>query len=51
VKPQLGAGLAPFGIGRTRPHHFLENPLIATDRRDDVALVPDYNAVVEVRRA
>jgi len=27
------------------------NPLIAAGRRDEVALVPDYNAVVEVRRA
>ena len=27
------------------------NPLIATGRRDPVALVPDYNAVVEVLRA
>ena len=25
------------------------NPLIAAGRRDEVALVPDYNAVVEVR--
>jgi anaerobic selenocysteine-containing dehydrogenase len=27
------------------------NPLIAAGLRDEVALVPDYNAVVEVRRA
>jgi hypothetical protein len=27
------------------------NPLIAAGRRDPVALVPDYNAVVEVTRA
>jgi hypothetical protein len=26
------------------------NPLIAAGRREKVALVPDYNAVVEVRR-
>jgi len=22
--PRLWAGLAPFGIGRTKPHHYLE---------------------------
>jgi hypothetical protein len=43
VNPRLWVGLVPFGIGRTKPHHFLE--------ADPVALVPDYNAVVEVRRA
>jgi hypothetical protein len=26
------------------------NPLIRSDRRDPVALVPDYNAVVEIER-
>jgi molybdopterin-dependent oxidoreductase alpha subunit len=33
VKPQLWAGLAPFGIGRTKPHHYLEMARAAWDNR------------------
>jgi molybdopterin-dependent oxidoreductase alpha subunit len=33
VKPRLWAGLAPFGIGRTKPHHYLEMARAAWDNR------------------
>jgi hypothetical protein len=33
VKPQLWASLAPFGIGRTKSHHYLEMARAAWDNR------------------
>jgi molybdopterin-dependent oxidoreductase alpha subunit len=33
VNPRLWAGLAPFGIGRTKPHHYLEMARAAWDNR------------------
>src|SRR5207245_10148793 len=33
VNPRLWAGLAPFGIGRTKPHHYLEMARAAWDNK------------------
>src|SRR6185369_9285683 len=33
VKPRLWAGLAPFGIGRAKPHHYLEMARAVWDNR------------------
>jgi molybdopterin-dependent oxidoreductase alpha subunit len=56
VRSDTGEVPARVHVAPIRPHNvqmfFPEaNPLIAAGRRDEVALVPDYNAVVEVRRA
>ncbi|HEX9266492.1 MAG TPA: hypothetical protein VF965_03310 [Candidatus Limnocylindria bacterium] len=47
LRPRLWVSLVPYGIGRTKPNHYL----IAAGRRDPVSGVPDYNAVVEISRA
>ena len=56
VRSETGEVRARVHVAPIRPRNvqmfFPEaNPLIAAGRRDEVALVPDYNAVVEVRRA
>ena len=56
VSSDVGEVRARVHVAPIRPRNvqmfFPEaNPLIAAGHRDDVALVPDYNAVVEVRRA
>jgi len=56
VRSDTGEVRARVHVAPIRPRNvqmfFPEaNPLIAAGRRDEVALVPDYNAVVEVRRA
>ena len=56
VRSETGEVPARVHVAPIRPRNvqmfFPEaNPLIAAGRRDEVALVPDYNAVVEVRRA
>ncbi len=56
VRSETGVLNARVRISRIRPRNvqmfFPEaNPLIAPGRRDPVALVPDYNALVEVTRA
>ena len=56
VRSETGEVRAHVHVAPIRPRNvqmfFPEaNPLIAAGRRDEVALVPDYNAVVEVRRA
>jgi predicted molibdopterin-dependent oxidoreductase YjgC len=42
--------LAPVRPGNVQMFFPEANPLIRSDRRDPVALVPDYNAVVEIER-
>ena len=56
VRSDAGVVQARVHVAPIRPRNvqmfFPEaNPLIAAGRRDEVALVPDYNAVVEIRRA
>jgi hypothetical protein len=56
VRSDTGEVRARVHVAPIRPRNvqmfFPEaNPLIAAGLRDEVALVPDYNAVVEVRRA
>src|SRR2546425_7342011 len=36
VKPRLWASLAPFGIGRTKPHHYLEIARTVWENRRDL---------------
>ena len=36
MKPSLWAGLRPFGIGRTKPHHYLEIARTVWDNRGDL---------------
>jgi molybdopterin-dependent oxidoreductase alpha subunit len=36
LRPDLWAGLRPFGIGRTKPHHYLEMARTVWDNRHDL---------------
>ena len=51
--PRCARASGPAKLRRGNVQMFFPeaNPLIAPGRRDPVALVPDYNAVVEVLRA